>query len=234
MSTRSWWYAVHKWVGLIVGIQILAWMVSGLYMTYVPIEQVRSEHNVRKPPELDLRALHEVSVPDKAIKSISGQVTRLELGEMNGRAVWRVDVAGKPSVLIDPASGDVISPLGEAQARLIAEADFAGAGTIVRASLITNDAPIEYRGALPVWQIVFNDESNTHLYLSPLSGKVAARRSDVWRTYDFLWSLHIMDYRSREDFNHWLVIVAALGGFALTITGFALLAYRFLPKRLER
>ena len=53
---RRWWFSIHKWVGLVIGLQVLAWMVSGFYMTLVPIEQVRSEHMIRKTEALDLRA----------------------------------------------------------------------------------------------------------------------------------------------------------------------------------
>ncbi len=227
---RRWWFSIHKWVGLVIGLQILAWMVSGLFMTFVPIEQVRSEHNIRKTEPLDLRAQSNVVAPAAVAAVLTGRITRLELGEMLGAAVWRADIDGKPAALIDARSGTVLSPLDESNARRIAEADFAGEGTIVSAILIEKDPPIEYRGVLPVWQLVFDDGADTHLYVSPVTGKVAARRSGVWRVYDFLWSLHIMDYQTRDDFNNWLVIITSAIGLVLTITGFGILVYRFWPK----
>jgi|CXWL01.1.fsa_nt_gi uncharacterized iron-regulated membrane protein len=230
---RRWWFSIHKWVGLAIGLQILAWMVSGLFMTFVPIEQVRSEHNIRKTEPLDLRAQGNVVAPAAVAAVLPGRITRLELGEMLGTAVWRADIDGKPAALIDARSGTVLSPLDESNARRIAEADFAGKGTIESATLIEKDPPIEYRGALPVWQFVFDDEADTHLYVSPATGKVAARRSGVWRVYDFLWSLHIMDYQTRDNFNNWLVILASAIGLVLTVTGFGILVYRFWPKSMS-
>ncbi|MCC6789814.1 MAG: hypothetical protein IT547_18440, partial [Hyphomonadaceae bacterium] len=35
---------VHKWLALLVGVQIVFWVVSGLFFTIIPIEQIRSEH----------------------------------------------------------------------------------------------------------------------------------------------------------------------------------------------
>lgn len=226
---RRWWFAVHKWLGLIVGLQVLAWMVSGLYMTAVPIERVRSEHNIRKTEPLNLRTMPEAVPPAQAMSALQGRVTRLELGEMLGAPVWRADIDGKPAAVVDARSGAVLSPLDEAAARKVAELDFAGEGKVVSVSLITDDAPIEYRGPLPAWQLVFDDADSTNLYVSTASGRVTARRSGVWRLYDFLWSLHIMDYRTRDDFNNWLVIVFAGLGFVLTATGIAILVYRFGP-----
>jgi len=228
---RRFWFRLHKWTALIVGVQVLAWIVSGLYMTFVPVETVRSEHNMRKAEPRDLRAAPIRGVPDAAVQSLGGPVTRLELVEVDGRLSWCADVAGKPAALIDDANGVVVSPLGEEAARRIAEADFAGAGRIVDARLIDADPPIEFRGDLPVWQVVFDDSDATHLYVSALSGKVVARRSSTWRVYDFLWSLHIMDYRDREDFNNWLVIMAAAVALAMTVSGIVILAYRFLFAR---
>lgn len=228
---RRFWFKAHKWVGLVIGLQVLAWIVSGLYMTFVPIETVRGEHNIRKMEPRDLRAASVRGVPVTAVQALDGPVTRLELVEVDGRLAWRADVAGKPSALIDDESGVVVSPLAEAAARRIAEADYAGDGKIVSATLIAADPPIEFRGDLPVWQLVFDDGDATHLYVSALSGKVVARRSSTWRVYDFLWSLHIMDYRDREDFNNWLVVMAALAALALTVSGFVILAYRFLLAR---
>ena len=226
---RRWWFSIHKWIGLVIGLQILAWMVSGLYMTFVPIEQVRSEHNIRKTELLDLRAYGNVVPPAAVATRLTGRVTRLELGEHLGTPVWRADIDGKPAALIDARTGVVLSPLNEASARRVAGQDFAGKGRIAGATLIAKDPPIEYRGVLPVWQLVFDDEGATNLYVSPATGKVLARRSAVWRTFDFLWSLHIMDYQTRDDFNNWLVIISAAIGLFLTITGIGILVYRFWP-----
>ena len=37
---------LHKWIALIVGIQVLFWVLGGRVMTVIPIERVRSEHHV--------------------------------------------------------------------------------------------------------------------------------------------------------------------------------------------
>lgn len=228
---RRLWFSVHKWLGLVIGLQMLAWMASGLFMTAAPIETVRSEHNVAEPKLIDLRTERGLLPMEQALASVPGTITRAELGMLLRAPVWRVDVDGKPAALIDARTGEALSPLSETNARDVAKADFAGAAEIVSATLITDEAPIEYRGALPVWQIVLGDDEETHLYISPVSGKVSARRSGLWRVYDFFWMLHTMDYESRDDFNNWLVILVSAAGLVLTITGFAILVYRFWPKR---
>lgn len=226
---HNWWFSIHKWVGLIVGLQILAWSVSGLYMTWVPIEKVRSENLVRAAPVRDLRKATGLISAESAVAAARVSVSRLELVDIAGRWMWRIDSAGKPHMLIDAEQGKVVSPLDEQAAREIALYDYAGKGKIAALQLIEKNPPIEYRKAAPVWQIAFDDADNTHIYVEPLTGKVAARRSDVWRTYDFLWSLHIMDYGKREDFSHWPIIVMSLLALILSVTGIGLLVIRFWP-----
>jgi len=228
---RRIWFQLHKWTGLIIGLQVLAWIGSGLYMTFVPIETVRGEHNIRKVEAPDLRESDVKGFPAQALKALPGKVSRVELVHVDGRPVWRVDVDGKPAAMVDDRSGEVLSPLSEAAATRIAAADFAGMGKIVSVKLLESNPPIEFRGDLPVWQFSFDDSDSTNLYVSPLSGKVVARRSSTWRVYDFLWSLHIMDYRDRTDFNNWLVVMSAAVALILTISGIVILAYRFLVPR---
>ena len=149
---RKWWFQIHKWVGLIVGLQILAWTVSGLYMTWFPIDQVRSEHLIREAKPRDLRTSKNLISPERAVEAVKVPVSRLELVDVAGRWMWRIDSAGKPHMLIDAEQGQVISPLGEAEARRIATADYAGKSKIASAALIEKDPPIEYRRALPGWK----------------------------------------------------------------------------------
>ena len=48
---------LHKWIGLIVGVQVLFWVAGGVVMTVLPIEKVRGEHHLAeiapKPLPLD-------------------------------------------------------------------------------------------------------------------------------------------------------------------------------------
>mgnify|MGYP000875924526 CR=1 FL=1 len=229
---RRFWFSTHKWAGLVIGLQVMAWVVSGLFMTSVPIGTVRGEPHIRPPVPVDLRSADVRGIPLKLLRALPGVVTRLELASVNGNLVWRVDMNGKPGALIDDATARVISPLDETTAREIATSDFSGFGVVTAAVLLEANPPIEYRGDLPVWKLELNDADQTHIYVSPLSGKVVARRTSTWRIYDFLWSLHIMDYRTRDDFNNMLVIITAAGALILTISGFGILFYRMLLPRL--
>ncbi len=253
------WWKWHKWLALVVGLQVLAWAASGLFMSAVPIERVRGEHLVREAARPDLRQTIATAAPaaDPAtlgtspptssatpavtatalsaalapvLGSVQGPVDALELTQVDGRTVWRVQ-QGKHFTLVDATHGAVLSPLDAATARRIAAADYAGPGGVKSVTLLQAAPPIEYRGPLPVWQVQFNDPEGLRVYVSPATGKVVARRTNTWRIYDFLWSLHIMDYREHEDFNHPLLITCAAALLALALSGTVLLWRRFRGAR---
>ncbi|WP_045318782.1 MULTISPECIES: hypothetical protein [Brevundimonas] len=50
---------LHKWIALVVGLQVLFWVGGGLVMTAIPIETVRGEHRAAElnPVPLELGAL---------------------------------------------------------------------------------------------------------------------------------------------------------------------------------
>ena len=81
-------------------------------------------------------------------------------------------------------------------------------------------------GALPAWRVDFDDGASRSLYIAADTGAVGARRSTLWRTFDFLWSLHIMDFKNHENFNTPLLIIATALGLIVIVTGFVLFPSR--------
>ena len=49
MATGGIWAKIHKWLALLMAIQILFWFASGLFFAVFPIERVRSEHAIAAP-----------------------------------------------------------------------------------------------------------------------------------------------------------------------------------------
>jgi uncharacterized iron-regulated membrane protein len=223
--------AVHKWLGLVVGIQIGLWMLSGLVMALLPIEEVRGEHNIAAQKPLVLSG-HSGLIP--VAQAVAGRdVVSATLTSVAGDPVYELKGSAGGSVLMDARTAEIISPISEALARQVAIADFAGAGKPVSAELVGAEGG-DYRGRLPAWRIQFDDPDATRIYVAAHDGRVSARRSDTWRLYDFFWMLHIMDYSERENFNSpWLVAFAA-GGLAVALSGLPLLWYAIVRPLLGR
>ncbi len=230
MNWRRWIADIHLWLSLLVGLQVLAWMVSGLFMVSQPIERVRSEHRLAQTAPADLASRGPLMAPESVMAAADAPVQRLTLEMVGGRVAYAVEAADKTKALFDARSGGRMSPIDEDLAREVAEAAIVGHVPVAAARLIESNPPLEYRGALPVWRIDFADRDRLSVYVDASTGRVAGRRSDLWRTFDVMWMLHIMDYSERENFNHPLLVVVTALALLMTIAGLVLLAIR-LPSR---
>jgi len=224
----------HRWLGLLVGIQVLFWVLGGFVMSVLQLDAVRGEraraHS--QPVALDAGA---VRVPLREVLAdprFTG-ATAATLHSWHGHTVYRIETPRGVS-LVDAADGQLLSPLDEAAARVVARADYAGTGGIAAVEWVEvaeGGAP-EYRGReLPLWRVRFDDERETTLYVSPQSGEVVARRNDLWRAFDFVWMLHIMDFEEREDFNHPLLIATAATALLFVFSGAGMLFFSFVRRR---
>ncbi len=205
----------HLWAGVLLGIQVFVWMLSGVVMTWFHIDLVRGERSAFSAPPPELAAKGYAS-PGGVIAQMDGAIV-VSLHHFLGRPVYEVEGVSEHA-LFDASTGKRITPLGEKPAREVAQADYVGAGKIKYITLMS-DAPHEYRGKQPVWRADFDDRLHTRLYISPETGRVISRRNDVWRIYDFFWMLHIMDYGDRKDFNNPLVKAFSAAGLLFSFTG---------------
>ena len=220
---------LHKWLALIIGVQIFIWIATGLFFTVVPIEQVRSEHRVREIAPLTLTA-DDIGAASPALASGATRPIRLTLENRPEGARIVADYADGSAALFDGRTGAQLSPLSEETALSVARARINTTSPVRTATWVTEEST-EYRGALPAWRIEFNEAQKLAVYVAANTGQVTARRSELWRVYDTLWALHIMDYRDHENFNHAPIILVSILAFLSTIAGIALIPYRFRWRR---
>ncbi|MGE0741908.1 MAG: PepSY domain-containing protein [Hyphomonadaceae bacterium] len=215
---------VHKWLALLIGIQIVFWVVSGLFFTLFPIEQIRSEHLIR--PTAAARALDPASLSHLAhLQDGRGRAPiKITIEQRASGAVAIAEFADGPPILFDAASGLQLSPLDREAAIRIARAHVTLTSEPVSADLVESKSA-EYRGALPAWRVQFAD-GGLSVYVAANTGAVTARRSDLWRLYDTLWALHIMDWQNHEDFNHPLIVIVTWLTLLSVIAGIVLIPYR--------
>lgn len=219
----------HKWLALIIAIQAVFWTLSGLYMTAVHIDIIHGDHLVRPmPPQaIALDALVEPTA------LVPGGTQSVRLETQLGKPVYIVDAAAG-RMLFDARSGALLSPLGEAAAKQRALTHFAGKGALVSAELL-DVVPMEIQGRpAPIWRFEFEGWWRPTLYISPQTGELVAKRHDLWRTFDFVWMFHIMDYEARTDVNNLLLRVATWMSVATSATGAWLLLYSFRRRRRAR
>lgn len=215
---------VHKWLALLIGVQVVFWVVSGLFFTLFPIEQIRSEHLVRSPQEvraIDFAALGDLGLIHDAQNRAPTKVT---LEQRADGPVAVAEFADGDPILFDAATLRPLSPLDRDAALRIAHNHLTLTSAPIAAALVSEQSA-EYRGPLPAWRVEFA-EGGLSVYVAANTGAVTARRSDLWRLYDTLWALHIMDWRDHENFNHPLIIAVTFITLLSVIAGIVLIPYR--------
>jgi len=223
--------STHKWLALVVAVQAVFWTLSGLYMTVVHIDIIHGDRLVKAPvvQPLPLAGLLEPA----HLAHLAPGLRSARLESQLGQPVYVVD-AEDGKALYDARTGEKLSPLGEAAARARAKALFAEAGEVVSAELLTK-APLEVQTRpMPLWRVEFEGAWRPTFYISPLTGELVSRRHDLWRTFDFVWMFHIMDYDDRQDVNNPLIRVFTWMALAAAATGGWLLVYSFRRKRRVR
>lgn len=229
----------HNYLGLVLFLQIGLWFLSGLVMAWLPIEEVRGNHLKHK---VDTYWRNASVTPSDVLSHHSNLATfslthRISVHSpstsLTAIPVYKV-IDNNLSYRYNALTGEKLLPLEESIIREVATHQYAGEGSIIHAQLL-NALPQEVQNlSAPLWQVSFNDELNTRFYIDPNTGAVARVRTDTWRLFDFMWMLHIMDYKDRSNFNSPWLIAFSGSAFLFTLTGVVLLYRRFKPKRKKR
>ena len=230
----KWSLQLHKWLALVVGVQVLFWVAGGLVMTAIPIAKVRGEHHKADfqlpPPDLSVaKSPAEVA----AAAGLAPAEATLK-GSIRG-LYWILKLPDGTTRVFEAVTGKPAAPVSEDEVRQLAGAAYEGAGKPVAAQYFES-APQETGREGAMWRVDFNDAERTALYVSPDTGEVVSRRSNLWRFYDFFWRLHILDFKDGENFNHPLIIALAALTLPMVVTGWVLLVIRLGrdAKRMKR
>jgi uncharacterized iron-regulated membrane protein len=207
----------HIWLGWVVALPVLMWVITGLVMVARPIEEVRGEALQAKPAGFDGAAL--------VLPKLSGRIEGAQLVQQPDGPVWIVTEQGGGRYRYSAKDGTIVPPVIEEEAQRIALSAYAGEGRLEKVAFIPADsAPIDLRRTVNSWQARFTD--GTRLYIDDSTGEVLAFRTKWWRFYDFLYGLHIMDPASREDAHNPLIIVLGLCVLVGAVLGSILLFRR--------
>lgn len=225
----------HRYLGLIIGIQFLAWTVSGLYFSWNDIDDVHGDH-MRKSPHF-IPANSTIVSPEIPIKQLSSgskvdSIQSVQLVSFLGKPLYLIAYfsgeAGKVHphadyALADATTGALRGPLTKEESVQLARDYVVSSAKVKEVTLLeSSGAHHEYRERpLPAYAVSFEDPDCT-VYISSERGTYQTIRHDQWRTFDFLWMFHTMDYESRDDFNNWLLKSFSILGLITVLSGFIL------------
>jgi uncharacterized iron-regulated membrane protein len=221
---------LHKWLALVIGLQVVLWTATGFYMVVVHIDRIHGDHLVKpvERPALDMAS----SVAPATVLEAVPNATDIRSSSLLGHPVWRVTGSGGVQ-LFDATTGERIQPVSAEQAKAIAQSRYTSDEAVSSVRLLT-ESPMEMQGRKPpYWQVTFDRWDSPTFYISPETGELISRRHSLWRIFDFAWMLHIMDYDERSNVNNLLLRTSTWLAVAMAFSGAWLLVWAF-PRRRKK
>jgi hypothetical protein len=211
----------HIWLGWIVGVPLLIWTATGLFMVSRPIEEVRGVHLKAAPLPLDVAG--QIVVP--AFPRDHGAPLSVRLEQQADGAVWIATFEHGHEMRAAARDGRWLPRVTEAEARKTALRWYKPDSAIQSVRHTPADKPpLDLRRERPAWRVAFADGAN--VYVDADTGSLLAIRSGQWRLFDVMWGLHIMDLQTREDSSHPTLISFAALAFVSVCVGLILLFRR--------
>ncbi|NMP30692.1 PepSY domain-containing protein [Thalassotalea sp. M1531] len=209
----------------LIGLQFVIWSITGVYMVVMDIDYIHGDSLIENH-QITIDAT-KVNYTLPALINAYPDAIEIELGNLLEQAVYRFKRKNSGNrVMVSAIDGSLLSPLTQDTAQEIAEFYYAGGGTISAINLIAQTPPFELSARhLPSWQIIFDDNESSVLYVSALTGNIVTKRHQYWRMFDWMFRFHVMDYQDSEIDNQ-LLFWIALFGLIAAFSGAALAYFR--------
>lgn len=214
---------LHKWFGLILGLQFLLWSISGAMMALIAHDKISATDTIREPA-VAVAPIDALPLA-KAGEAFGAPVTGLKLRPLGEGFVYE---AATPAgvKMIDALTGAPVT-IDAKRAEALAVAATVGEAKVASVAKVTEGNLETRRLDLPLWRVEFADRDHTTVMISAATGQELARRNDAWRLWDIFWMIHIMDYTERDSFNHPLIVTVGTGVAWLALSGLILLFRSF-------
>ncbi len=218
---------LHKWLSIIIGLQVLIWVTSGSIISLLDHGTVKGRTTFIPTPATELNATK--PLVDLAALALPNEtnVTAVALVR-NGPSITYEVQSSKGLFLFDAHTGEPFT-VSESSALSTAQSSYSGDGELLKHEFLPDGAEElrKQHGFAPQWRTQFNDSLSTHVYVSGIDGRVLAHRNDYSRVVDFLLMLHFMDYGKEGSFNNWQVRVVGFAALWFAISGLILVKRSF-------
>lgn len=218
---------MHRWLGLLIVIQVLIWSLSGLMMALLPEEEVSGGHYLQHPSatgELTPGVLEAYAafLDSRLPEPASESSTSITLERLAGQWLVALNQGADIRRYYSLESGLPV-PVDESFIRR-RTAEILGDGAEILLVGMIEKKSRAFEGELPVWKVVVDNQPRSHLYFDPETGELLAHRTALWRWYQFSHDLHTFNFGEEATVNNPLLAVFAIMLFATAVSGAVLLA----------
>ncbi|TWX67475.1 PepSY domain-containing protein [Colwellia sp. C1TZA3] len=220
-----WIKKIHQWASLLIGLQILIWVTSGLIFNVIDHKKARGNAYRQTVIAEQSTLANQARLPVESVLKL--YPATLELNQVSILAQPYYLLTQKQALyrhfvnsyhIVDAITGE-LTLVDEPFAKAIAKASYNGPGNIKSVALIAPPIADFLKNKNPSWQINFADDLATSVYVEQGSGRLVGHSNSDKRFADFFFMLHFMDYGSVGSFNTIQMILFAFITLWLMLSG---------------
>ena len=220
---------LHKWIGIFVGIILLMWSVTGVYlMVPAPRQDLRPQPLSLERATISPRQARTIAVGDSG-----GEVRSASLIRIQERIAYRIE-SGRRPILIDAETGERLE-ITAALAESIARTSLDRMDGKVQVEAVRKYDRYYFSGSLPIWRVTFEGVAGPPSHVSQLDGAFLPARSRLRAIMHDLHNFAIVEEWVGVDWvPRWSAIIAGTVSVLSILTGYWLALPRRRPKRRAR
>lgn len=210
---------LHRWVSLILVIQVLLWLISAVVFTLMGHHGM-SGHQYKAHTHPEMLSELAPKWPIEAVHQAYPDATQVRLTSVLEVPQYRIENNGQ-TIYLNAQTGNIWETSITAAER-IALASYEGPGQVEMVTAVDgSDELVDWQQ--PGFRIAMDDDLNTRIYVDAASGEVVDHRNTPWVIADWAFRLHFMDYTGGRSFNHLVIWTAGLLSLWFALSGLILL-----------
>jgi len=235
MFKKNWNYnirKIHRYLGVIIGIQFLFWTLGGLYFSWNNMDNVHGELLLKQEKKyfnhIDF-SLIQKGIDSLRTKEVVDSIHSIKIIEAFNKPLAQFRYFQNNHIktqLISAETGKLRSAFSGQECLELAEKQLIKPIPIKKGELLekhSTGSHHEYREKpLPAFAFTLDHPTNTTIYVSTELGEIISVRNNNWRRFDFLWMLHTMDYSTRDHITNWVLRIFSVFGILTICSGFFL------------
>lgn len=229
---------LHRWLSLIIVLQVLIWVATGLYFNLVDSAWYNTT-SYQKQTVTESQCDSNI-IPVSEL-TLSAAATKIELRDSNQGCHYLVHYnrvfhhyQAMQVQIFDAHTGQALPALTKDAAVVMANDSYTGPGSMIAINLLPPGTSSNGKQQNPVWRADFNDEQQTRVYLHSVTREVIRHETQNARFHQWMFRLHFMDYVNSGDFSHPLIISFALMTLLSFISGIIWLVRKIRSGKLAR
>lgn len=214
-----WLHLAHRWLGIVLGLMVLLWFLSGLVMLFVARPQLNEAERLAGLPVFDAGSVHVSPATAWQALGLPGEPAAIRLNAADGRAAYRI-LANQQWYAVDAKNAQILLPAATSNARNLVQT-YARQSEIINITTVDIDQWTVYRrfeALRPFWRVELADGRD--LYISTRSGELALDTTTSERVWNWLGSVVHWVYITplRQNTPLWRNLILWGSFFALILT----------------